>query len=67
VVIVDLGKVTFLGSIGLRVLVHAHIETESTGRVVRIVDGTVVRRVMEITGLQQVLPLYETVEDAQSA
>jgi anti-sigma B factor antagonist len=68
VVILDLAEVTFLGSIGLRVLVQAHAETAGTERVMRIVDGTeIVRRIMEITGLAQVLALYPTVEQARSA
>jgi anti-sigma B factor antagonist len=68
VVILDLGKVTFLGSTGLRVLVAAHTEAEGTGRVVRIVDGVeIVHRIMEVTGLERLLALYPTVEQAQSA
>jgi len=65
-VILDLGEVTFLSSIGLRTLVQAHAETEGTGRVLRVVDGSeIVRRIMKVTGLEQLLALYPTVEQAQ--
>nr|WP_042186762.1 STAS domain-containing protein [Kibdelosporangium sp. MJ126-NF4]CEL17532.1 hypothetical protein [Kibdelosporangium sp. MJ126-NF4]CTQ91242.1 hypothetical protein [Kibdelosporangium sp. MJ126-NF4] len=65
VVILDLAKVTFLGSTGLRVLVTAHNETLDAGRALRLVHGSsVVHRVLEITGLEQVLDLYPAVKEA---
>lgn len=68
VVVVDLGEVAFMGSIGLRVLVQAHDEAQHAGRTVRVVDGsTVVHRIIEVTGLEQVLSVYPTLADAQSS
>ncbi|SMD27064.1 anti-anti-sigma factor [Kibdelosporangium aridum] len=68
VVILNLGEVAFLGSVGLRVLVQADYEAKQAGRQVRVVDGaTIVHRVIEVTGLDQVLSLYPTIEDARSA
>ncbi|TCO45352.1 STAS domain-containing protein [Actinocrispum wychmicini] len=67
VVILNLGEVTFLGSVGLRVLVQANHETQQTGRTLRVVHGTaIVRRIIEVTGLEQVLSLYPTLQQAQS-
>ncbi|MCE7003077.1 STAS domain-containing protein [Kibdelosporangium philippinense] len=67
-VILDLAEVTFLGSIGLRILILAHNEAESAARQLRIVEGSeAVKRVMAITGLAQILALYPTVEEARSA
>ncbi|SMD25946.1 STAS domain-containing protein [Kibdelosporangium aridum] len=65
-VILDLAKVTFLGSIGLRILILAHNEADETGRVLRVVEGSsAVQRVMAITGLNQILALYPTAEKAR--
>nr|WP_042193743.1 STAS domain-containing protein [Kibdelosporangium sp. MJ126-NF4]CEL20887.1 Anti-sigma F factor antagonist (spoIIAA-2); Anti-sigma B factor antagonist RsbV [Kibdelosporangium sp. MJ126-NF4]CTQ98308.1 Anti-sigma F factor antagonist (spoIIAA-2); Anti-sigma B factor antagonist RsbV [Kibdelosporangium sp. MJ126-NF4] len=66
VVILDLADVTFLGSIGLRVLVMAHNEATTAGRTLRVVDGSpIVHRVLQISGLSQLLALYPTVDDAE--
>lgn len=65
-VIVDLTSVTFLGSPGLAALVEAVGEAQRRGGPLRIVvDKTrPVLRPIELTGLDDVLALYETVEDA---
>jgi anti-anti-sigma factor len=55
-VVVDLGEVTFLDSSGLGVLAHAHqrFGPEMRELTVRCPDGHI-RRVLEISGLDQVL------------
>ncbi|RSM88589.1 anti-anti-sigma factor [Kibdelosporangium aridum] len=66
-VILDLGDVTFLGSMGLRTLIQAHNDAEAAGRELRVVEGsTAVHRVIKVTGLTQILALYPTVEEALS-
>ncbi|ONI89032.1 hypothetical protein ALI144C_05940 [Actinosynnema sp. ALI-1.44] len=68
IVILDLGEVTFLGSIGIHTVVMAHDEACRTERTLRVVEGAAaVRRVMDVTGLNQVLSLHPTVDHAQSA
>jgi anti-sigma B factor antagonist len=63
--IVDLTDVGFIDSIGLRGLVDIHIQARSTGRQVRLVLGQgATRRPIEISGLNQVLAIYDTVETA---
>ena len=55
---IDLRKVSFIDSTGLRMLVEAERitrERELTLRIVR--GGSAVERVLQITGLDQVLPL----------
>ena len=63
-VTVDLTRVTFVDSSGLRCLVEAHERTHDDGNTLRV-RGTsrIVRRTFEITGLDQVL-LVETTADA---
>jgi anti-sigma B factor antagonist len=68
VVILNLDKVTFMGSVGLRVLLQTHHETLAAGRTLRVVDGSaVVHRIMEVTQLDQVLSVYPTLAAAQSS
>ena len=65
-VVVDLTEVTFLGSPGLAALVDAVASANRRGGPLRIVvDNTrPVIRPIELTGLDDVLALYETVDEA---
>jgi anti-sigma B factor antagonist len=67
--VVDLGAVTFLGSAGLAVLVGAVSEADLQGTSLRIVvDHTrPVLRPLEVTGLGEVLPVFDTVRNALDA
>jgi len=60
-VTVDLGRVTFLGAVGLTVLAVGHHLAENTGRVLRIRCGTsrAVIRPLQVTGLWDVLHIVE--------
>lgn len=65
-VIVDLTSVTFLGSPGLAALVEAVGQAQRRGGPLRVVvdKSRPVLRPIELTGLDDVLALYETVEEA---
>ncbi|HET8642791.1 MAG TPA: anti-sigma factor antagonist [Pseudonocardiaceae bacterium] len=65
-VIVDLTSVTFLGSPGLAALVEAVGQAQRRGGPLRVVvdRSRPVLRPIELTGLDDVLALYETVEEA---
>jgi anti-sigma B factor antagonist len=65
-VVVDLTKVTFLGSPGLAALVEAVRKASQRGGPLRIVvdNARPVIRPIELTGLDDVLALYETVDEA---
>ncbi|MBA2473796.1 MAG: anti-sigma factor antagonist [Pseudonocardiales bacterium] len=65
-VVVDLSEVSFLGSAGLAALVDAAVADEGRREPLRVVvDHTrPVIRPLEATGLDQVLQLYRSVEDA---
>jgi anti-sigma B factor antagonist len=68
VFVLDLDGVTFMGSLGFSVLVETHHETERRNIRWAIVAGSgPVQRPLQITGLQQVLPIYPTVSDALAA
>ena len=57
----DLTGVTYLGAAGLRALVAAHQTAERTSRTLRIRCGSsrAVRRPLQITGLDTVLPVVD--------
>jgi anti-anti-sigma factor len=57
-IVLDLGQVSFIDSMGLRVLVWAAKESSQDGDLLRIDCGSgPVRRMMEITSLDRSLPL----------
>lgn len=65
-VVVDLTAVTYLGSHGLAALAEAASKAEGRREPLRlVVDETrAVIRPMQVTGLDEVLALYRTVEEA---
>jgi anti-sigma B factor antagonist len=67
--ILDLTAVTFLGSTGLKVLVESTKHAEDRREPLRIVvdANRPVIRPIEITGLDEVLRLYHSVEEAVQA
>ncbi len=65
-VLLDLSAVDFLGSAGLSVLVEAARRADdSGGRLAVLVTRHAVRRAIEVTGLDDVLHLFETPADAE--
>ena len=65
VLVIDLSRVTFLGSAGLGLLIRAH-EHMGAGEVRVAAPSSAARRAIEITALDQLLPLFPTVDDALS-
>jgi anti-sigma B factor antagonist len=67
-IVVDLTRVEFLDSTGLGALIGAQRRAKEHGGQVRLVvaDGQILR-LLRITGLLSVLPVYQTVEDALAA
>lgn len=65
-VVLDLTEVTFLGSSGLAALVDAVSQARERGGSLRIVvdNARPVIRPIELTGLDDVLALYDTVDQA---
>jgi anti-anti-sigma factor len=54
--VIDLRKVTFMDSTGLRVLIVAGTLCEEMGHELRIIPGEDIQRILEISGLDRVLP-----------
>ena len=63
--VIDLSGVEFMGSVGLSVLLAASEQADPQR--VRVVVSPQVRRPIEVTGLDKVLGLFDTLDDALSA
>nr|QEO73919.1 hypothetical protein [uncultured bacterium] len=64
-VVVNLTDVAFMGSSGLRTLLQARLQAVDRGRILRIAAGNAdIQRVLDISGLNNVLPVFTTVEHA---
>ncbi len=67
-VIVDLTAVDFLASMGIRMLVAASQEQEKLGgRLVLAGPDEMTMRILKTTGIDQLVPVHATSDDAASA
>ena len=67
-IIVDLSGVTFLASIGIRMLVaSARAQANRGGKMVLAAPSALVRNVLETAGIDQLIPLAVDVEAAKAA
>jgi anti-anti-sigma factor len=68
VLVIDLSRTAFIDSAVLGVLIVSHRETVAAGRrwglVVGSGSGAAVRRILELTGLGSVMPVYGELSDA---
>jgi anti-sigma B factor antagonist len=66
-VIVDLSGVTFLSSIGIRLLtINAKSIASRGGRMVLLSPIPEVRSVLEVTGMSHVIAMYDSMESAEA-
>jgi anti-anti-sigma factor len=66
VLVADLTETTFCDSAGVRQLVLAHDKAAAGGAQLRlaVTEGAAVDRILKLIGLEQLVPLYPTVEAA---
>jgi anti-anti-sigma factor len=62
--LIDLTEVDFFASVGLEVLVSAHRSAPPTTRVAVVADGLATSRPIRITGVDQIVALYPTLQQA---
>ena len=62
--IVDLSNVDFLASAGISILVSAHGNADHSGRFGVVADGPATYRPLTLMGLDEVIPLYRSLDDA---
>jgi anti-anti-sigma factor len=64
-IVVDLSGTHFCDSAALNVLVRAHQRGEEQGREVRlVVSGPDILRIFLVTGINQVIPIYASLDEA---
>ena len=62
--IVDLSAVTFLASVGLRLLVSTHEKVSKSGEFAVVASGPITSRPIQLTRLDQVFAMYPTLDEA---
>ena len=66
-IIVDMSKVDFLASIGIRLLtVNAKSLASRKGKMVILNPTAEVQKVLEITGIPSIIPIYSHLESAET-
>lgn len=66
--IVDLSKVSFIASIGIRMLVAgAQAQTKIGGKLVLLKPDDMARRILKTTGIDQLMQVYDSLQDATAA
>ena len=62
--IVDLSGVTFLASVGLRLLVSTHEKLSGSGQFAVVASGPITSRPIQLTKLDEVFAMYPTLDEA---
>ncbi len=66
--ILDLSELAFMDSTGMQVLLSARTVLIVRGGILALVSPQpVVARILELTGADQIIPVYGTLQDAQTA
>jgi anti-sigma B factor antagonist len=65
--VVDLTGVTFLASAGLQILVATHEKVGQSIPFAVVANDPSTSRPIQLTGLDEIFPLYPTLEDAKAA
>ncbi len=65
--IIDLTSVSFLASVGLRILAETHERVGGAGKFAVVASGPVTARPIQLTKLDEFLALYPTVDEAFAA
>ncbi len=64
-VVVDLGKVSFIASVGLRMLVAgAKARSKLGGKMVMVSPNALTQRILWATGLDQLIPAFKSLDEA---
>jgi anti-sigma B factor antagonist len=64
VLVADATRTTFCASAGISALIRAHHQAQAAGTQLRVVASPAVRRILELTGADQVLDSYLSLTDA---
>jgi anti-sigma B factor antagonist len=65
ILIIDMSETTFCDSAGVQAIIAAHKHAAAIGKELRLV-APLVERILTLVGIDQVIPLYPTLEAAQT-
>lgn len=65
--VIDVSEVTFLASVGLKILASTHRDVTPMGCFAVVADGPATSRPIKLTHLDEVFPLYTTLDDGLAA
>lgn len=65
---IDLSKVSFIASIGIRMLIYsARTQSQRGGKLVVVGPDAMGRKVLETAGVDQMIPIFDSLDDARAA
>jgi anti-anti-sigma factor len=67
VLVIELSEVSFMASVGLRILAATHEKVSKSAQVAIVANNPATNRPMQLTGLDKVMSMYPTLDDALSA
>src|SRR4029077_6189015 len=67
VLVIVLSEVSFLASVGLRILAATHEKVSKSAQVAIVANNPATNRPMQLTGLDKVMSMYPTLDAALSA
>jgi anti-sigma B factor antagonist len=67
VLVIELSDVSFMASVGLRILAATHEKVSESVQVAVVAGNPATSRPMQLTGLDKVLSLYPTLDEALTA
>jgi anti-anti-sigma factor len=67
VLVIELSEVDFMASVGLRILVATHEKVSKFAQVAIVANNPATSRPIQLTGLDKVLSMYPTLDDALTA
>jgi anti-sigma B factor antagonist len=67
ILVIDVSEVSFMASVGLRILAATHEKIGKSAHIAIVANTPATSRPLELTGLDKVLALYPTLDDALTA
>ena len=67
VLVIELSEVSFMASVGLRILAATHEKVGKSAQVAIVANNLATNRPIQLTGLDKVVSTYPTLDDALSA
>lgn len=67
VLVIELSDVSFMASVGLRVLVAAHERVSKCAQLAIVANNPATSRPIQLTGLDKIMSMYPTLDEALTA